>query len=502
MILEGGWPRDHERSISLNFAQEGLSELLVLMRPCAQDGRRLVVILSSIKGAMLLSGALGVTDDGGGQSEVFFRPALMGRDGSARDMAKMPSRREAARLGADTRTTEIYTLSPRMVRGQLSLRVTGCEDDGSVIEYAEGCGRSGPVQMDMGYSGAHPQSGSLAKNMEESTAADRAAGLYRPLSGQPTLMVKGIISETMLKDLDTMSRKELEMEHRRFEMDKIPLRSGTQTLPETYAASNPLVSNEVLLKAVKTQHPCMDRRSDIAMNEDRTAPVIVADSAVGASGARSSVRCKPHDDSGMMRLQIVRRVDSSGKEVVRLPRGSGGAGTKVEFIYPDQLTDDGTITHRAKYAAWAKEYNDADSTTLNSHNGQTEKVRVWTQRPVMCSHGHACGGWTGKSIAWTSHVLGQGGTKRKAATVDDDENEDEDDEDEDDDEGWDIEKIIKKGKTAGGTVVYRVRWLGYSASADTWQTADDLEGARESMDLFESKLSKKAVLALVPEGEL
>ena len=123
------------------------------------------------------------------------------------------------------------------------------------------------------------------------------------------------------------------------------------------------------------------------------------------------------------------------------------------------------------------------------------------------------------------------GTKRKAAAVDDDEDDDEDDdddddededddeededddddddgdedededEDEDDDEGWDVEKITKKGHSADGTVVYRVRWLGYSASADTWQTADDLEGARESIDLFESKLSKKAVVAVVPESE-
>ena len=67
--------------------------------------------------------------------------------------------------------------------------------------------------------------------------------------------------------------------------------------------------------------------------------------------------------------------------------------------------------------------------TLNDR-GETEKVRVWSRRPVMCSHGHVCGGWTGIGDHWKSHVLGQGarktqataprrkgGTKRKAASV-------------------------------------------------------------------------------------
>ena len=94
----------------------------------------------------------------------------------------------------------------------------------------------------------------------------------------------------------------------------------------------------------------------------------------------------------------------------------------------------------------------------------------------------------------THTAVGARTTKKKTEIADDDD-------DEDEDEGWDIERIIKKGRTADGTVVYRVRWLGYSAFADTWQTANDLKGARESIDLFESKLSKKAVVAVVPEGE-
>ena len=71
----------------------------------------------------------------------------------------------------------------------------------------------------------------------------------------------------------------------------------------------------------------------------------------------------------------------------------------------------------------------------------------------------------------------------------------------DDVESWDVEKIVGKGRSAAdGTVLYRVRWLGYPSSSDTWQTVDDLEGAGDAIAAYERRFQNNQ-LQTVPEDE-
>lgn len=87
--------------------------------------------------------------------------------------------------------------------------------------------------------------------------------------------------------------------------------------------------------------------------------------------------------------------------------------------------------------------------------------------------------------------------------------------DENDDDGdttsWDVEKIVRKGQSRDGTVLYRVRWLGYSASSDTWQTVEDLAGAHQAIAQYEARTrgarhkastaGGSKALQIVPEDE-
>ena len=71
----------------------------------------------------------------------------------------------------------------------------------------------------------------------------------------------------------------------------------------------------------------------------------------------------------------------------------------------------------------------------------------------------------------------------------------------DDVESWDVEKIVGKGRSAAdGTLLYRVRWLGYPSSSDTWQTVEDLAGASDAIAAYERRPRNKT-LRTVPEDE-
>jgi hypothetical protein len=101
-----------------------------------------------------------------------------------------------------------------------------------------------------------------------------------------------------------------------------------------------------------------------------------------------------------------------------------------------------------------------------------------------------CGAEAGSTQAGAASTkIGDSDTTQAAETGDDDV------------ESWDVEKIVGKGRSAAdGTVLYRVRWLGYPSSSDTWQTVEDLTGSADAIAAYERRPRNKA-LQTVPEDE-
>ena len=55
---------------------------------------------------------------------------------------------------------------------------------------------------------------------------------------------------------------------------------------------------------------------------------------------------------------------------------------------------------------------------------------------------------------------------------------------------WEVEKIMQK-REWGGVLHYRVKWKGYSSHRNTWETAENLQGARRAIAIFEKKFKNK-----------
>jgi Chromo (CHRromatin Organisation MOdifier) domain len=54
-------------------------------------------------------------------------------------------------------------------------------------------------------------------------------------------------------------------------------------------------------------------------------------------------------------------------------------------------------------------------------------------------------------------------------------------------EEYEVEKIVAEQRNKG-KVTYRVRWKGYDATEDTWQTARDLRNAPELLREWKRRL--------------
>jgi len=54
-----------------------------------------------------------------------------------------------------------------------------------------------------------------------------------------------------------------------------------------------------------------------------------------------------------------------------------------------------------------------------------------------------------------------------------------------------VEKIINK-RIVQGKEKFLVRWKGYTAEADTWESKENLENARELVEEFERKYGEEA----------
>jgi len=57
------------------------------------------------------------------------------------------------------------------------------------------------------------------------------------------------------------------------------------------------------------------------------------------------------------------------------------------------------------------------------------------------------------------------------------------------DEVYDVEKIVGKDIVKGVTV-YRVKWEGYPASQNTWETAEHLEGCEDLIEEYERQIEQ------------
>ena len=61
------------------------------------------------------------------------------------------------------------------------------------------------------------------------------------------------------------------------------------------------------------------------------------------------------------------------------------------------------------------------------------------------------------------------------------------------DEEYEVEKIIDKRTKKNGVVEYLVKWRSYDDPDDnTWETADNLEGAENLVKKFEADFSAKS----------
>jgi len=56
-------------------------------------------------------------------------------------------------------------------------------------------------------------------------------------------------------------------------------------------------------------------------------------------------------------------------------------------------------------------------------------------------------------------------------------------------EEWEVEKILNKRKVRGKDK-YLVRWKGFTAEGDTWESRENLENAQELVEEFEEEYSK------------
>merc|ERR1711990_257951 len=55
-----------------------------------------------------------------------------------------------------------------------------------------------------------------------------------------------------------------------------------------------------------------------------------------------------------------------------------------------------------------------------------------------------------------------------------------------------VEKIIAK-KGEGKRAMYRVKWLGYSNTKNTWEKLENLQGAKKLIAAFDKKEAEKAL---------
>jgi len=57
-------------------------------------------------------------------------------------------------------------------------------------------------------------------------------------------------------------------------------------------------------------------------------------------------------------------------------------------------------------------------------------------------------------------------------------------------EEWEVEKILNKRKVQGKDK-YLVRWKGFTAEGDIWETRENLENAKELVEVFEKEYKGK-----------
>ncbi|KAK4580066.1 hypothetical protein LTR86_000268 [Recurvomyces mirabilis] len=66
---------------------------------------------------------------------------------------------------------------------------------------------------------------------------------------------------------------------------------------------------------------------------------------------------------------------------------------------------------------------------------------------------------------------------------------DDDDEEEGDEDAYQVEKILKHDYAVDGTILYRIKWLGYDDKADlTWEPVDNLDTAPDALSTYHAKI--------------